>query len=469
MQFYFPKHYTRELDVFDPKDLKQVLESLTGQDCPFCECTLARPGRWPHAPKQVTLTRLNGLLLWLGFDRVGGDFFKFFFLQEESDNKDEQIGWAEFLLGVHKVRVAALLRWGNIKFGFKRWAPADIGAIRKDLASYQQVPTTEYDSRPRELRDIEAIPLERTHLLGYLSDQGHDEAIVNEAQKTGKHNFARYLIQEYMDVYVATSMRHIDEYWHVGRLVQRLKEHKEIADLNLRFFDPTQAYCPGRVNKGLLEALMLLRCRCCVYCIQESDSFGKDSELASALAQGKPVVVYAPEYEELQTEFEEMKVLCEQADRDFDEVLTNKLIRFGVPKREYKKMSTEEKRERTLQETSQRFSKRGGLLRKDHPLSLQVNIDSGVVHGVLVATSVEQCGELVRRIFLREMDFRIDHVTGEPPGTVGLFEQHSECLFRVATGDELLTNTFWNFHQEELERPSGRRRPISRQPRGMIQ
>jgi hypothetical protein len=50
---------------------------------------------------------------------------------------------------------------------------------------------------------------------------------------------------------------------------------------------PTQAYCSDRIDKGIAEALMLKRAQCTIYLAQESDTLGKDSELASTLAQGK--------------------------------------------------------------------------------------------------------------------------------------------------------------------------------------
>jgi hypothetical protein len=68
-----------------------------------------------------------------------------------------------------------------------------------------------------------------------------------------------------------------------------------LKELDLRYFDPTQAYTDNRVNKGLVEALMLKRARCTVYSVQDTDTLGKHSELASTLAQGKPVIAYIPD------------------------------------------------------------------------------------------------------------------------------------------------------------------------------
>jgi hypothetical protein len=68
----------------------------------------------------------------------------------------------------------------------------------------------------------------------------------------------------------------------------------EIANLNIRYFDPTQSYTGSRIDKGLVESLMLKRAKCTVYSVQDTDTLGKDSELAATLAQGKPVIAYVP-------------------------------------------------------------------------------------------------------------------------------------------------------------------------------
>ena len=47
-------------------------------------------------------------------------------------------------------------------------------------------------------------------------------------------------------------------------------------------------------GEGLAEALMLRRAACTIYFAQENDTLGKDSELASTLAQGKPVIAFVP-------------------------------------------------------------------------------------------------------------------------------------------------------------------------------
>ena len=68
----------------------------------------------------------------------------------------------------------------------------------------------------------------------------------------------------------------------------------EVRRLNVRYFDPTQSYIGSRIDKGLVESLMLKRAKCTVYSVQDTDTLGKDSELAATLAQGKPVIGYVP-------------------------------------------------------------------------------------------------------------------------------------------------------------------------------
>jgi hypothetical protein len=75
-----------------------------------------------------------------------------------------------------------------------------------------------------------------------------------------------------MDVYFATTMRKRWEYEDLFDFVQALMRHGELVDLKLRYFDPTQAYTDNRVNKGLVESLMLKRARCTIYSVQDTDT-----------------------------------------------------------------------------------------------------------------------------------------------------------------------------------------------------
>ena len=89
------------------------------------------------------------------------------------------------------------------------------------------------------------------------------------------------------------------------------------------------------------------------------------------------------------------------------------------------------------------------MLREDHPLGIQVNLETGVANGVLVVRTAEACAELIRRVLTRTLAFTLE--TREIHGLryVLLREDVSGCIFRVMTGDAMLSNAFWNFYLDE--------------------
>lgn len=117
---------------------------------------------------------------------------------------------------------------------------------------------------------------------------------VEATQGQAQRNLARYLAADYLDVYIATSMRSDADFRSVSDFTDALFLHSELRPLKLRYFDPTQSWIDDRVAKGLVEALMLRRSALTIYMAQKVDTFGKDSEASVALGQGKPVVVYVP-------------------------------------------------------------------------------------------------------------------------------------------------------------------------------
>jgi len=92
---------------------------------------------------------------------------------------------------------------------------------------------------------------------------------------------------------------------------------------------------------------------------------------------------------------------------------------------------------------------RARALCESHPLALQVNLSTGVANGVLVVRTVNDCARLLEKIILNAMEFEIEEARIDDRVTLLLREKISGCVFRIVTGDELLTNTFWNFYLEE--------------------
>lgn len=115
-----------------------------------------------------------------------------------------------------------------------------------------------------------------------------------QTQDIALRNLANYLASDYLDVYIATSMRTDADFLSVNNFVLDLFSRSEVAPLKLRYFNPTQSWVDDRIAKGLVEALMLKRASVTIYMAQKSDTFGKDSEASVTLGQGKPVIVYLP-------------------------------------------------------------------------------------------------------------------------------------------------------------------------------
>jgi hypothetical protein len=69
----------------------------------------------------------------------------------------------------------------------------------------------------------------------------------------------------------------------------------------------------------------------------------------------------------------------------------------------------------------------------------------------LVVRTASDCAELIYRIVTRTLEFRIERKV------VGSVEYHflretvSDSVFRVMTGDAMLTNSFWNFYLDPFE------------------
>jgi hypothetical protein len=231
-----------------------------------------------------------------------------------------------------------------------------------------------------------------------------------------------------------------------------------LKDLKLRWFDPTQAYCRERIDKGLSEALMLRRAKCTVYLAQETDTLGKDSELASTLAQGKSVIAFVPAVGAGYARQLIDDLHAAYPGRSRTELILEQLEIFeptaawhdGIVRRwiDERASVNEIEVEARLQDAVQKhYDKRYEMLRETHPLGIQVHLDSGIANGVLVVRTVPACAKLIRAIVTRTLRF----YTREEDGATVLRERISDCVFRVVTRDSMLTNAFWNFYWEPSE------------------
>jgi hypothetical protein len=458
-------------------EFQKVIEDLTGQRIPMrrpipkAAVAILRSGK----SRGLGYSQFNELLLYLGYDRVSHAFFQYL-VDRTTDYKTRASisSVAQLSQGVDEFRKVALLFFGNVKYAFKNLS-RDASFLKDHLERFDPRREQNFKDRHNQVLPPEVIDGRDTYYLGYVIQEElkarlranpKDKAtLADEAKRVaiverGKRNHDAYLVSDHLDVYIATSMRERHEYLMVHNTTRAIFSHPALKKLKVRYFDPTQAYCIDRIDKGLAEGLMLKRAKCTIYFAQESDTFGKDSELASTLAQGKPVIAYVPS-----PNSNAAQALVDEiapSGTDFAQVFL-RLLKLYEPEAAWtdfevrswvakpKRINREKGIARLQLAMEKQFKKRNSLLREVHPLGIQVNLKTGVANGVLVVNTIEQCAKLVRALLLRELQFFLQAEAKNGGEYLLLKETISDSIFRVVTGDTMLTNAFWNFYLNPSE------------------
>lgn len=334
-----------------------------------------------------------------------------------------------------------------------------------------------------------------------LAPKSDDEiSRMGQTQMQALENLAFYLASDFLDVYVATSMRSDADFVSVNSFTKKLFADDQVKVLKLRYFNPTQSWIDDRIAKGLVEALMLKRASVTVYMAQKTDTFGKDSEASVALGQGKPVIVYVPRlsfpenaidtetlFKKERTELlallpeEERAQIDESVDHQaiFGSVLTSLLA--GLDNSTLGKISEIHWADFDLYEEQNRipeihraeyrswldackkgehetipigqfrdsiisalvsnaitFERRAKLFREIHPLALQVILSTGVLNGILVVRTVKQCSKILAQLI--KNDLTLDFI--KDSNNYRLIEQNTGSTVRVISRNRLLLNAF---------------------------
>jgi len=395
---------------------------------------------------KLDLENFNRLMLKCRRPMATRHFFAFFFEGVDSIER--------FEAAVEAYRTRAMWLYGNFRYAYKLLATSSKADFEAEMSRAERRDPTIYKAR-EPFEEIEKISVHDLDLLGYISgDKIKDlevavslleqlsaatdlkgalrrlgaeklkktsEALVayglkfpksrtaiseriikarlRRARETladvsqrqdkailiGQRNTERYLTLPHLDVYVATSMRDKGDFVAQNEFINKVFSHPAVAPLKLRYFDPTLSYVGDRITKGLIEMLMLMRATVTIYNAGAGDTFGKDSEVAATLAQGKSVIVYA--------------------------------------------------------ETENRAK----MFRVDHPLGLQIAINTGVAHGIIVVKTAKECAEMLRKVILQELEFDVVH----EGGNYKLREKTTGSVVRVVSDDPYLTHSFWTYYHRQ--------------------
>lgn len=311
-----------------------------------------------------------------------------------------------------------------------------------------------------------------------------DENAIAEAKNKGEQNAYTYLAMHDLDVYVATSMRDPLNFTTNWAFVRELFHNGELSDWHLRYFDPTQAYLPDRIQKGLMECLMIKRAAVTVYNAQESDTFGKDAELGVTLAERKPGVVYVARLfdhdETISRTYRSIDAqLRSPRDKFIDALLGDRLLdeqdvlglrapekskgdalEFVIRKSLNGYLKGKDQAELGLELVRQGYSppkgeedlvdfcmerivkleRRALTFREIHPLSLQTSPFDGVARGVIVTRTVPDTARVLSGLLRYAMEYDII----EEDGNWLLVDKVTHSPVRVVTKNTVLTAAFWS-------------------------
>jgi len=451
-----------------------LLESLAGEPCMQRGKTGELDTFFSSSEIKIGCSQFNEILIFLGYDRICPELFDYLCIGELNTEADSSLNTLDQLReGVDRFRTIALFAFGNIKYGYKRLA-TDADLLKQTIDLLTPITDGRYRNRLPPAIRIKDIPAEDRYFLGYvveqelkrkLKDNPDDEDAKAGLKKRadlvaiGVDNQTAFLTSDYLDVYVATSMRERHEYRAVAALAKEVFRKPELRDLNVRWFDPTLAYCGDRIDKGLSEALMLKRAKCTLFLAQESDTLGKDSELACTLAQGKPVIAYVPVGD--RAYIHSMLSLLESTypGRSRNDLILEQLKYFGPtlawsdPK---VRKWLDDPSVADLQQlepyfeavVKSHYDKRAEILKTSHPLGIQVHLGTGVAVGVLVVRDLDTCAKLIARILVGDYRLKLSkELSADGSATHWtLREELSSSIFRVMTEDKILTNAFWNWY-----------------------
>ena len=425
----------------------------------------------------IGYSQFNEILLCCGFDRINADYFDYLFSGQLNPEPPPRVSSVDEIESAsRRGQRLSLLVFGNVRFGFKEFA-RNSQLVSQWFYFLTPIKTDRFENRLTAAIPIEDIPVDKRDLLGYVSGGEIPKALLADPTnprlqaaraeqlkwiEVGKRNQLAYLVSHHLDIYVATSMRQKHEYAAVASFCRELFQQGDLKALNLRYFDPTLAYAPDRIDKGLSEALMLKRARVTIFLAQETDTLGKDSELACTLAQGKVVIAYVPTADEPFFEKLELELSAAYPAESLASLLLRQL-KYFVPalawenkqvqrwvtlSNEVLQLELSDVRSFFRTEVCALYKKRADTLKDIHPLGIQVNLKDGVAGGVLVVRTLNDCTQLVKAVLTNTMDFDL-RVEGPPdakPTHLSLVESISKSIYRVMTYDRSLEKAFWNFY-----------------------
>ena len=235
--------------MFDAKKVIKLLEGLSGESALETSQYHNVLDFLDSHKDGLGYSQFNELLLLLGFDKVSPEFFDFLAIGGPNPQTNSTIQDTEHLEeAVTRFQKLALLAFGNLKFAYKQFS-RDSDDLAAWLSFIAPINESRYANRRPPVLPLKDIPPADRYFLGYIVEQQlrarlHANPDDEEAKRSlakrdtivedGKRNQVSYLTSDYLDVYVATSMRERHEFLAVAELTKAIFESDEIGRASCR-------------------------------------------------------------------------------------------------------------------------------------------------------------------------------------------------------------------------------------------
>jgi hypothetical protein len=324
---------------------------------------------------------------------------------------------------------------------------------------------------------------------------------IENIRKLGRKNSYAYLSTSEIDIYFATSMRKALDFVSNARFVEEVIGILKKEGFSLLYFDPTQSYLDDRIQKGLIESIMIKRCKIVVYNAQEQETFGKDAEAGIGLSHQKHVIIYVPSilpdnkelrdfYDILDTAGYEKEPLGEEL-QNAGYLSGEEYYKFIAPETEKIEaikgiLSKSEKLKKIFEKIEDNelkgelaskgydptdpkiksdikkfsfekmlgFESRALLFKDLHPLGFQISPQDGIARGVFVTRTPKETANLIESLLLKILEYEVigdDETEGESKKYVNylLIDKITKSPIRALPTDISLRIALSRLYEEE--------------------
>ena len=416
----------------------------------------------------ITREKFNSLMISCGHRLATAQFFGYFFESVKTID--------DFERAVEKYRIKAMWLFGNFRFAYRELATCDEDTFKRYISRTLSISDEGFKQRDPFV-DIEPIPVEHLHLLGYIAKAELEDLefthkfleqlnISGDARTKVLEAIGTTRVQKSLSVMKSHGIQVPNDDLNV------LSEH-QINQLSSELAAILEPVRLSRENAGAIGERNTERYLTLPYLdvyvatsMRDRADFIAQHEFIKQVFADPQIDALRLRYFDPTLSYVENRItkgliemlmlrrarvtiyLAGAGDtlgKDSELAATlaqGKAVIVYVPKGEVALPCGTPGCERKVN-----YDKRAENFREDHPLGLQIAVATGVAHGIIVVRSPEECAKMLRKVMLRQRTFSIEH----EKGVFLLRETETNSVVRVVTDDPLLTHAFWSYFNESTD------------------